>query len=37
MADNFLNNDNYCNKGGLNDKPKATRPEPPKGQLGSKK
>ena len=37
MADDFLNNDNYCNKGGLNGKPKATRPEPPKGQLGSKK
>lgn len=36
MADNFLNNDNYYNKGGLNGKPKATRPEPPKGQLGSK-
>lgn len=36
MADNFLSNDNYCNKGGLNGKPKATRPEPPKGQLGSK-
>lgn len=33
MADNFLSNDNYYNKGGLNGKPKEPRPSPPKGQL----
>lgn len=32
MADNFLNNDNYYNKGGLNGKPKEPRPMPSKGQ-----
>lgn len=31
MTDNFLNNNNYYNKGGLNDKPKEPRPIPPKG------
>lgn len=33
MTDNFLSNDNYYNKGGLNSKPKEPRPSPPKGQL----
>ena len=32
MTDNFLNNDNYYNKGGLNGNPRGPRPEPPKGQ-----
>lgn len=32
MTDNFLNNDNYYNKGVLNGKPKKPRPEPPRGQ-----
>lgn len=35
MADNFLNNNNYYNKGGLNSQPKGSRPEPPKGQSPS--
>lgn len=32
MTDNFLSNDNYCNKGGLNGKPREPRPSSPKGQ-----
>lgn len=37
MTDNFLNNDNYYNKGGLNGKPKEPRPISPKGQQSSNK
>lgn len=37
MTDNFLNNDNYYNKGGLNGKPKEPRPEPPKKQSSDNK
>lgn len=37
MTDNFLNNDNYYNKGGLNGKPKKPRPEPPRGQSSDNK
>lgn len=32
MTDNFLSNDNYYNKGGLNGKPREPRPSSPKGQ-----
>lgn len=32
MTDNFLSNNGYYNKGGLNGKPKEPRPIPPKGQ-----
>ena len=31
MTDNFLSNDNYYNRGGLNGKPKEPRPSSPKG------
>lgn len=32
MTDNFLSNDNYYNKGGLNGEPREPRPSSPKGQ-----
>lgn len=37
MADNFLSNNGYYNKGGLNGKPKEPRPMPPKGQQSNNK
>lgn len=37
MTDDFLSNNNYYNKGGLNGKPKVPRPEPPKGQSSDNK
>lgn len=36
MTDNFLSNNNYYNKGGLNGRPKKPRPIPPKGQSPDK-
>lgn len=37
MTDDFLSNNNYYNKGGLNGKPEEPRPIPPNGQSSDRK